>query len=424
MTDRRGLPRRIGIGGALLLAFNGAIGASIFALPATLAADFGTSAPWLFPLIGIASLLIAIPFSRSVAAFPQSGGPATYGRVFGKLAGFELGWIYYVARATAFAANLNVLISYLARWWTGAEGGAVRVGVMLAAVTGFAVINILGVRGAIKVLGGLTFLKTVPLILAALAALAVAGIPAPGPLPPLSEMEAGVLIVFYAFVGFENATVIAGETRDPARTLPRALLGTIATVAILYFLVQLAFVAFFPAGLESGAEAPMLALGERLIGPAGALILGVTAVFSLAGNLHGNMAATPRVTFAMAERGELPAWLAKIHRGFDTPSASILFFAALVAVLAVSGSFVWLAVVSTLARMIVYAVTILALPRAPERPAKLTASHWGISALGLLICILVAAQADAKAWLTLGVLAGAGLVLYVLAALARRTSEA
>jgi amino acid transporter len=136
------------------------------------------------------------------------------------------------------------------------------------------------------------------------------------------------------------------------------------------------------------------------------------------------MAATPRVTFAMAERGELPAWLAKIHRGFDTPSASILFFAALVAVLAVSGSFVWLAVVSTLARMIVYAVTILALPRAPERPAKLTASHWGISALGLLICILVAAQADAKAWLTLGVLAGAGLLLYVLATLARRTSEA
>jgi amino acid transporter len=424
VTDRRGLPRRIGIGGALLLAFNGAIGASIFALPATLAADFGTSAPWLFPLVGIASLMIAIPFSRSVAAFPQSGGPATYGRVFGKLAGFELGWIYYVARATAFAANLNVLISYLARWSTGAEGGAVRVGVMLAAVTGFAVINILGVRGAIKVLGALTFLKTVPLILAALAALAVAGIPAPGPLPPLSEMEAGVLIVFYAFVGFENATVIAGETRDPARTLPRALLGTIATVAILYFLVQLAFVAFFPGGLESGAEAPMLALGERLIGPAGALILGVTAVFSLAGNLHGNMAATPRVTFAMAERGELPAWLAKIHRGFDTPSASILFFAALVAVLAVSGSFVWLAVVSTLARMIVYAVTILALPRAPERPAKLTASHWGISALGLLICILVAAQADAKAWLTLGVLAGAGLLLYVLATLARRTSEA
>ena len=397
-----------------MLAFNGAIGASIFALPATLAADFGTSAPWLFPLVGLASLLIAIPFSRSVAAFPDNGGPATYGRVFGRLAGFELGWIYYVARATAFAANLNVLISYLARWLIGADVGVARVALMLAIVGGFALINIYGVRAAMRVLGGFTFLKTVPLILAALAALAIAGVPAPGPLPPISEIETGVLIVFYAFVGFENATVTAGETRDPHRTLPRALIGTITTIALLYFVVQLAFVAFFPNGLEEGVETPLLALGERLIGPVGALILGLAAVFSLAGNLHSNMAATPRVTYAMAERGELPAWLAKVHRVFDTPASSILFFAAFVSALAVSGSFVWLAVISTLARMIVYAATILALPRAPNRPARIGASYWSIAALGLFVCAIVAAQADGTAWLTLGALSVAGLLLYLL----------
>jgi amino acid transporter len=412
LSDKHGLPRRIGIGGALLLAFNGAIGASIFALPATLAADFGTSAPWLFPLVGIASLLIAIPFSRSVAAFPESGGPATYGRVFGRLAGFELGWLYYVARATAFAANLNVLTSYFARWWTGADGGAFRIGLMLALVAGFAAINISGVKSAMRVLGGLTLLKTIPLLLAAAAVLAIAGVPAPGPLPPISDVEAGVLIVFYAFVGFENASVTAGETKDPNRTLPRALLGTIGTVALLYFFVQLAFVAVFPDGLESGSDAPLLALGDWLIGPAGAVIIGVTAIFSTAGNLHSNMAATPRVTFAMAERGELPAWLATVSRRFDTPVASILFFASLVAALAVSGSFVWLAVISTLARMIIYSVTILALPRAPERPSKITASHWAIAIVGVLVCVLVAAQADGKAWITLAALSAAGLLLY------------
>ena len=414
MSEAQALPRRIGVGGALMLAFNGAIGASIFALPATLAADFGTSAPWLFPLVGLASLLIAIPFSRSVAAFPDNGGPATYGRVFGGLAGFELGWIYYVARATAFAANLNVLISYLARWLIGADAGVARVALMLAIVAGFAMVNVYGVRAAMRVLGGFTFLKTVPLILAALAALAIAGVPAPGPLPPISDLEAGVLIVFYAFVGFENATVTAGETRDPHRTLPRALIGTIATIALLYFVVQLAFVAFFPNELEEGVETPLLALGERLIGPAGALVLGLAAVFSLAGNLHSNMAATPRVTYAMAERGELPAWLAKVHRTFDTPASSILFFAAFVAALAVSGSFVWLAVISTLARMIVYSATIIALPRAPNRPARIGASHWALAAIGVLVCAIVAAQADGTAWLTLGGLSVAGLLLYLL----------
>jgi basic amino acid/polyamine antiporter, APA family len=414
LNEALGLPRRIGVGGALMLAFNGAIGASIFALPATLAADFGTSAPWLFPLVGIASLLIAIPFSRSVAAFPESGGPATYGRVFGTLAGFELGWIYYVARATAFAANLNVLISYLARWLIGTDAGVARIALMLGIVAGFAMVNIYGVRAAMRVLGGFTFLKTVPLIIAALAALAIAGVPAPGPLPPISDIEVGVLIVFYAFVGFENATVTAGETRDPQRTLPRALIGTIAMVALLYFVVQMAFVALFPNGLEEGVETPLLALGERLIGPAGALVLGLAAVFSLAGNLHSNMAATPRVTYAMAERGELPAWLANVHGGFATPASSILFFAAIVAALAVSGSFIWLAVISTLARMIVYAATILALPRAPNRPARISASYWVIAAIGVLVCAIVAAQADRTAWLTLGALSAAGLLLYLL----------
>ena len=413
MSEPQGLPRRIGVGGALMLAFNGAIGASIFALPATLAADFGTSAPWLFPIVGIASLLIAVPFSRSVAAFPENGGPATYGRVFGTLAGFELGWIYYVARATAFAANLNVLISYLARWLIGADAGVARIALMLAIVAGFAMVNIYGVRAAMRVLGGFTFLKTVPLILAAVAALAIAGVPAPGPLPPVSDIEVGVLIVFYAFVGFENATVTAGETRDPQRTLPRALIGTIAMVALLYFVVQMAFVALFPKGLEEGVETPLLALGERLIGPAGAVVLGLAAVFSLAGNLHSNMAATPRVTYAMAERGELPAWLARVHRGFATPASSILFFAAIVTALAISGSFVWLAVISTLARMIVYAATILALPRAPNRPARISASYWAIAAIGVFVCAIVAAQADGTAWLTLGALSAAGLLLYL-----------
>jgi amino acid transporter len=194
------------------------------------------------------------------------------------------------------------------------------------------------------------------------------------------------------------------------------LLGTIGSIALLYFVVQLAFVAFFPNGLDSGVDTPLLALGEAVMGAPGAIALGLAAVFSLAGNLHANIAATPRLTFAMAERGELPSWLARVHPSYATPTASILFFAGLTAALAISGSFVWLAVVSTLARMIIYAVTILALPRAPHRPARLTTSHWMLAGLGVLVCILVAAQADTKAWLTLLALSAIGLGLYFAAA--------
>jgi amino acid transporter len=413
----RELPRRIGLVGSFALAFNGTVAASIFALPATLAADFGAFSPLLFPIVAFAAMLIVIPFSLSAAAFPESGGPAAYGAVFGRFAGVEAGWIYYVARATAFAANANVLTAYLARWLAGADEGALRISLLLAATTLFAAINIAGVRRSIGLLAALAVLKAVPLFVAAGAALALTfPWPAPAPAPTLTEFEAGLLIVFYAFVGFENAEIPAGETKAPSRNLPRAILITIGVTTLLYFLVQLAFVSALPAG-GTDKKAPLIDLGSWLMGPAGAAILTLAAVASLSGSLHGLMTSTPRVTYALGLRGDVPAWFARVQPKLETPANSIIFFALFSGALAVSGSFVWLAVVSTLARMIVYTVAIAALPRAPKR-RRVTAWHWLVGALGIAVCAWAAAQADAKAWITLAVLAAAGLVLYVLASAA------
>ena len=417
------LPRRIGFVGSIALAFNGVIAASIFALPATLATDFGNFSPLLVPIVGLAALLIIVPFTWSVAAFPESGGPATYGRVFGRFAGFEAGWIYYVARATAFAANANVLTAYLARWIAGADEGALRISLLLAATTLFAAINIAGVRKSMGLLASLAVLKAVPLFVAAGAALALTfPWPAPAPPPTLTEFEAGLLIVFYAFVGFENAAIPAGETKNPSKNLPRAILITTGVTTLLYFLVQLAFVSALPAG-GTDVKAPLIDLGSWLMGPAGAAVLTLAAVASLSGSLHGLMTSTPRVTYALGVRGDVPAWFARVAPKLQTPANSIIFFALFSGALAISGSFVWLAVTSTLARMIVYSVTIAALPRAPER-RHLGLLHYVVGALGILVCVWAASQADAKAWLTLGALAGAGLLLYMLASLARRRATA
>ena len=410
------LPRRIGLIGSVALAFNGAVAASVFALPATLAADFGNFSPWLFPIVGLAALLIIVPFTWSVAAFPESGGPAAYGRVFGRFAGFEAGWIYYIARATAFAANANVLTAYLARWFAGADEGPFRVSLLLATTALFAAINIAGVRKSIGVLTGLSVLKSVPLFATAIAAIALTfPWPAPAAHPTLTEFQAGLLIVFYAFVGFESAVIPAGETKDPSKNLPRAILITIGVTTLLYFLVQLAFVSALPNG-GTDEKAPLIDLGSWLAGPFGAAILTLAAVASLAGGLHGIMTSTPRVTYALGLGGDVPAWFARVQPKLETPANSIIFFALFAAVLAVSGSFVWLAVISTLARMIVYSVTIAALPRAPGH-RQLGAAHYIVGFVGILVCVWAASQADDKAWLTLGALSGAGLLLYGLARL-------
>ncbi len=409
------LERRIGLPGAFLLSFNGVLGAAIFALPATLAADFGSFSPWLFPLVALLSLAIIIPFARSAGAFPESGGPAEYGRVFGRFAGFELGWVYYLARTAAFAANANVLTAYLARWWAPADQGLARAAVLIATCAILAAINIIGVKRALQVLGGLTLLKALPLLAAAVAAVALTfPWPAPGPLPPLSDLEAGALLVFYAFVGFENVVVPAGETKRPGKVLPRAIFVTIGSTTLLYFLVQLAFISALPDG-GTDDKAPLIDLGSWLAGPAGAAVLTLAAVASLTGNLHGIMTSTSRVTHALGLRGDLPAWFAQVHPRFLTPANSILFLAVLAGALALSGSFVWLAAVSVLARLIVYAATIAALPRAPER-GQVSGLLYALGALGIALCLWGMTQAGWEAWRTLGLLALAGALLYAITA--------
>jgi amino acid transporter len=414
------LGRHVGLAGAILLSFNGAVGAGIFALPGTLLADFGAFSPWLFPLVALGAMLIVLPFARSVAAFPDSGGPATYGRVFGRLPGFELGWVYYISRAAAFAANANVLTAYAARWWAGADQGVVRAALLIGITAALAAINIAGVKRSLAVLGGLTLLKALPLALITIAAIILAfPPPAPGAFPPLGALESGMLVVYYAFIGFENLTVPAGETREPERALPRAIFISMAAMTLLYFLVQLAFVSALPGG-GMDEKTPLIDLGGWVAGPAGIALITFTVIASLAGNLHSNLAATPRLTHAMGERGDLPSWFANIHRKFETPANSIAFMAILAAAMALSGSFVFLAAVSVLSRLFVYAVTIAALPRAPKR-RPITPLHWVGGSIGIAVCIWAAAQADLKSWTTLGILAGIGLALYALASLSRRT---
>lgn len=404
---QRALPQQIGLAGALLLSFNGAVGAAIFALPATLAADTSGWAPWLFPAAGLAMLIIGIPFGWAAASMPGTGGPAIYGETFGRLTAFELGWLYYVARTAALAANLHVLVDYLLRWAGVAPAAGMKAVLLIALLVLLAVANIAGMTRALRLLGGLTLLKTLPLVALATLALSRYPLPALGPPPPLEAFEASLLLVFYAFVGFEAAAATAGETRTAERNVPRALLLTVGAIVALYSLVQLAFFAVAPE-VPAGEKAPLLVLGETLLGPPGAAMILAAAVCSLGGNLHSNLATTPRITFALGERGDLPKSLAAVHARYNSPHWSIVLMAVLAGGLALSGGFVWLATVSVLARLAVYAVTIAAWLKI-SRPRGL-ALFVGFAAI--LLCALLATQAAATAWLTALVLAVGGALLF------------
>ena len=416
------LERRIGPLGSALLSFNGIVGAGIFALPATLYLQFGTFSPWLFPLFGLLILLIALPFANLAAIFTSSGGPVAYTACFGRVASFQVGWVYYVARLTAYAANANVFASYAAALWPPLGSAVGRAAVIAALVALVSWVNVVGVRRAIRALDAVSLLKALPLVALALWALAASGgVRLAGEMPEFGALEAAALITLYAFVGFENSVVPAGETIEPRRTIPRSLIATIVATAILYFLIQLAYVSVMPEGGEP--DAPLAELASMLVGPAGAVILSLTAMASVGGNFLGSMTSTPRVTFALAEDGLLPRWFAKVSERWRTPFNSILFMGLVGGALAISGSFVWLAVVSTLARLFVYGASIAALPAARRSDGRSTGLVLGALILGgLAVCVWAAAQSELRSWLMLGGLLTVGTILFLIAARSQKAA--
>ena len=286
------LKRDIGFFGSAFLSFNGLVGAGIFVLPGTLHDRFGSFSPLLFPLFGLLFLVIAIPFARVTAHHALSGGPVAYAAPFGRFASFQAGWLYYIARVAALAANATVFATYLSSFWPSLGSGPGRALAILSMLALTTSINVVGVKRAIRLLDALTLLKAAPLLLLAIYALA-RRVPEVSATPPaFSELEAAALLILYAFVGFENSVVAAGETRDARRTIPRALIATVIATASLYTLVQLAYAAWMAPG--EGGAAPLVALADRLLGPVGALVLTAAVVFSLAGNISGGMTSATR----------------------------------------------------------------------------------------------------------------------------------
>ncbi len=414
------LRRDIGFFGAAFLVLNAMIGAGIFALPGKVAVNAGMLSPWLFLVVGVVFLAVVLTFAELASYFRESGGPVLYATfAFGPLAGFGTGWILFLSRMTAFAANANVMATYLGSLipWFGAGIG--RAAVISVLTLGLTYANILGVKDGVRTMGIFTVLKVLPLLLLVLLGLqhVTTGTLIPSASAVIGDLGSTTLLLVYAYVGFETMAVTAGETNQPRRVLPRALMRTVIGTGILYFLIVLVFISVIPA--DTYADATLVDVGRSLAGPAGAVAITLAAVFSIGGNLAGTMIAAPRLIFALAENRLLPAWFGNIHPRYATPDHSILVMGGLAMVMALTGSFVELAVASSLSRMLSYILCIGALPvirnRAGDEMNKRGYRFRGgyvVPLVGLAICLWLTAQATAENWRTVGILLAIGFVLY------------
>lgn len=361
-TDE-GLVRGIRRWDLVAIAINGIIGAGIFGLPSKVYALIGPYSIIAFVACALVVALIIICFAEVASRFDDTGGPYLYAReAFNPAVAFEIGWLIWLARVTAFAANCNLLINYLGYFWNSATDTFWRATVIVFVVLVLCAINVLGIRQAAIVSNVFTVGKLVPIIIFVGAGLFFLNPQAfaLGPSPDSGAFSQSVLLLVYAFTGFEMATIPAGEVRDPQKNMPRALIIAILVVAVLYILIQIVCVGTLPGLAQS--QKPLADAGTQFLGTAGGAIISAGAIISITGNLNILMLSGSRLPFAMAEQKQLPAFIGSVHRSFFTPYVAILLTAGLMLFLTLKSSFVAALTISTIARLITYGATCLSVP--------------------------------------------------------------
>jgi basic amino acid/polyamine antiporter, APA family len=395
---------------------NGVIGSAIFTMPSSQAALTGAWSPLAALAAGLGALTIVLCFAEVSSRFREAGGPYLYARAaFGPAVGFQAGWLTFWIRVTALAANLNVFVEYaavlvpaLGESW----GRAITMAVVVVVVTA---INLVGVKQAAWTVNLFTLAKVAPLL-----ALAIIGLPAVRASVLATQTVAephwtrAILLLMFAYGGFEAPLLAAGEARDPRRDSAFALVAALLVVAGVYLLVQLVVVGVVPH--VAGTKAPIAAAFAVLLGPVGTTVAAAAAMASIYGYATGNTLQSPRVLFSMAEAGELPSVLARIHPRSNTPHVAILAYSTATLALAWTGTFESTATLSAIVRLITYGITCAALlilrrKKPQEAPGFRLAGAQVIAPVAVIFCLwLLLSRSFAQAWAVMLIMALGELV--------------
>jgi amino acid transporter len=396
------LRRELGRWDLTAIGVNQVIGSAIFLLPADVARQVGPWGPLAFLLVGLASLLIALCFAEVGSRFDRTGGPYLPARAaYGRFIGFEVGWMMWFTRVASQASVSNGLALALAFYWPSLAAGAPRMLLITIVTVVLAWINVRGIKQSSMVVNVLTVGKLTPLFLFIVVGIWFVDLGHFDSMPDVSvsQFATAALLLIFAYGGYEVTGIPAGESSNPRRDVPFAFVITILTVAVVMTLTSFVATGLLP---DVAASRTPLADGAALVlGVAGALIVSVGSAISMTGNNMGQVLTGSRTIFALAENGDLPRWFARLHPRYQTPANATLFSAAVALTLALTGSFVQLAAVSAVARLVMYlAVTTATLVLRRRTPTEeMRAAEFTVP-LGPLIPILASVVA-------LGILAGA-----------------
>lgn len=362
-TDE-GLKRVIGVPGLALSIVNGVIGSGIFVLPATVGIAMGAFGVFGYIVCSIMLAAIMLCYAEIGSKVTSSGGSYAYVEAaFGDFAGFVINWLFVFGWGTlGSAAVMNILADSLAVVFPVFADALARRFLFFILIGFMMLINIRGAKQGIGFVKGITIIKLLPLIGIIIFGFSqVKGTNLHWEhVPSLTTIGNTALILFFAFAGFETCLGVSGEFKDPKRTVPLGILLGGIIVLIVYMLLQTVTQGVLGSAMANFKDAPLAAVAEKIVGPAGATILLFTAAISCFGSISADVMATPRSLFAAANDGIFPGFLGKVHPKFATPHLAIISYGSLIFIFAVSGGFKQLAVLASAAILLIYLAVILA----------------------------------------------------------------
>jgi basic amino acid/polyamine antiporter, APA family len=409
------------------------IGSGIFGLPSVISGLVGNASPfaWMFAAGGT-SLVIAC-FAEVSSRFDQTGGVYLYAHAaFGRTTGITVAWLGFITRLAAMAASANLFVIYLAGFWPAAASPIPRA-IVLSVLLGFlTAVNCRGVRSGTTLNNLFTAAKLITLgafIAAGLVFLALKHRPLVIAFPagkPSTWLHAVLLLVF-AYGGYETAVMPGGEAKNPRLDFPFALFTGLAVCTVIYTLTQWVVISVLPQA--SATERPMAAAAQLMLGTWGADIVSAGVLLSCYGYLSANILGFPRMLFALAERGDLPSVIGKVHPKFRTPYVAIMILAGCSWIFSLVGSFQWNLTISAITRLIYYGAVCVALPvlrRKPNAPPAAFRLPWGnlIAVLAVGTSLLLFRKPDQPGEWVLGILVALVLANSVWAARRARRLDA
>lgn len=423
----------------LFIGVNGVIGGGIFLLPGQVAGLAGPNAVWAYLAAGILVMLIGLSFAELSGRYDRTGGPSVYAEeAMGKTVGFTVGWSVWLTYVIGWGVLSDGFVSYLGSLYPAIE--PYENVIIISLILALCLLNTLGVRFGARLIQVFTVSKLVPLLVLVVAGLTFAGAPGNGTLGMVPEGSGGffaaVLVIIFAYGGFEATSIPAGEMVNPRRTIAIATIGTLGAVTVFYMLIQYTAMRIEPNLAD--AESPLAAVGGLMFA-GGLVFMTIGALISIAGTKSGVAFVAPRGLYALAQDGMLPAFLGRVSPRFRTPVASIWLTGAVVIVLAVTGTFATLILLNVAARLYQYLMVCISAAiirvRDGDEPRESSDSPNSgrrfrlplgpaIPVVAALMCVYLLAfeQEPMNLLATVGALA-VGLVLYAAARATRSTED-